>query len=143
MAEGICRKILSEKLGCGVDRLEDFGYKIFSAGVMAANGVRVSNEASIAMSARGIDISGSLSTLLTEELVDESDIIFVMSQSHREYVLRLCEKAGSKCFLLDGKSDIEDPIGAGREIYERCAERLEKLISKRIGELLNESSISK
>lgn len=143
MAEGVCSGILSEKIGCTLDQLSDFGYNVSSAGVMAINGAPASPEAIDAMKTRDIDISSHRSTLLTEELVETSDIIFVMGQAHRHHVLRLDETAENKCFLLDDTGDIGDPIGAGQEVYEKCAQHLEELILKRIGGIFNESSSSK
>lgn len=136
MAEGLGKKYLAEKLQCSLDQLPDFGYKIASAGVMAADGMPVSLEAVSACDDFGTDISGYTSTFLTEELVHDSDLIYVMSQSHYEIISSRFEDIKSKLLLLDDKKDIADPIGASDRVYKDCADQIYKSIKKRFGEVL-------
>ena len=59
-----------------------------------------------------------------------------MCQSHCERVNALSPQAAKKCFLLSEKTNIFDPIGQGQEVYNICAEMIEKAVKKRIGELV-------
>jgi protein-tyrosine phosphatase len=137
MAEGLCKKFLSEKTGCTLDQLGDFGYKIASAGVMAVPGLSATSEAVMACNRFGVDISMHSSSPLTDYLMKKSDVVFAMSKSHLDSIRQVFPKACEKACLLriDGV-DIDDPIGTGQKIYDRCADIIFDSIKKRIGELI-------
>jgi len=135
MAEGMFRKYLAKKLECSVDQLDKMGYKICSAGVMDAAGFPASPEAIAACAAKGIDIRAHKSRWLSEQLVRESDFVFVMSQMHRERVVALSPEAANKCALLAESEGIADPVGQSQEIFNNCADLIEKAVKQRIGEL--------
>lgn len=133
IAEGLCKKYLAEKKGCRLDQLEDLGYKIASAGVMAVDGMPVSIESVSACEQFGIDLSSYVSTAFTGKLLEDSDFIFAMCASHVDNILSRFDGSAGKIFKLRSK-DIEDPIGAGLEIYEKCARDIYKSVQKRIVE---------
>jgi len=135
MAEGVFRKRLAEKFGCKVDQLGKMGYKIVSAGTIGASGWPASAEAVQQCQADGIDISLHVNSALTRQLVNESDLIYVMSNSHRNQILSLCPDSYEKCSLLDEKQEIPDPIGQSIEIYAGCFELINSAIKKRLSEL--------
>ena len=143
MAEGLCRKIMSEKLKCSIDELERIGYKIWSAGVAACGNMLVSPESVEVCRQKGVDISGHLSRPLYGEDADKCDFIFTMSSSHKQFVGMLAPEAVDRCMLLDESGDIADPIGGGVEVYRICAEQIEKALKKRISEMWYEDSSSK
>ena len=155
MAEGFAKKLLAEKLNCdidpappfhskpqgkfrrcGVDWLEQIGYKITSAGVMALNGIDASAEAIRFCDSRGIDITSHKSRRLTAEILKEADYIFAMSAGHKNDIIQLLPEAGQKCMLLNNGGDINDPIGTDAEAYKTCGRTIEKAVNKRISELL-------
>ena len=136
MAEGLAKGYFSDIFGCSVDALDDFGYKVSSAGVAAMPGMPASSESVRVCRQNGIDLSGHQSALLTVADVDESDIIFVMADSHRRAILASVPQAGEKCVLLDEQGDIADPIGQGLEAYQRCYEQIKKAIRQRTSEIL-------
>ncbi|MDH7598116.1 MAG: L-threonylcarbamoyladenylate synthase [Sedimentisphaerales bacterium] len=136
IAEGLCKAYLAKRLGCEVDQLAIMGYSVMSAGVMDLAGMTASNGAKAACAARGVDISGHKSQALTESVIQASDLIFVMDQSHRRAVLDLEPTAADRCLLLDDKGPIPDPIGQSAEVFERCATQIEAAIERRIRELV-------
>jgi protein-tyrosine phosphatase len=136
MAEGIFRKYLAEKLQCDVDRLDKMGYKIISASVMNMSDRPASAEAVTVCAAKGIDITAHRSRNLSREIVEESDLIFVMERMHQKSVAALGSEAADKCMLLAENQESADPIGQSQEFFERCAELIEKAVRKRIGELV-------
>jgi L-threonylcarbamoyladenylate synthase len=136
MAEGIFRKYLAEKLQCDVDRLDKIGYTVISAGVMNMSDRPASAEAVTACAAKGIDITAHRSRNLSREIVEESDLIFVMERMHQKSVAALGSEAADKCMLLAENEEIADPIGQPQEFFNRCAELIEKAVRKRIGELV-------
>lgn len=135
MAEGLFGKYLAEKLTCGIDHLNENGYTLGSAGTMGLSNMPATPQAIIACAAKGADIRRHKSFGLTQQLVEQCDIIYVMTESHRKAVMAVSPGSQAKCFLLDDKRDIPDPIGQSQEIYDRCAELIEKAVKKRIGEL--------
>jgi len=135
MATGIFRKYLAEKLNCAIDRLPEIGYKIYSAGTLGLTGEPATAEAVAACAAKGIDISAHRSAALTRPLVSDCDFIFVMEQMHRDRVIALDQQSAVKCCLL-AETDIDDPIGQSQQVYNNCADRIEKAVKKRISEFV-------
>ncbi len=135
MAEGLFKKHLAEKLGCPIDRLVEKGYTITSAGTLGMVGFPASDEAVETCAAKGVDISGHRSRALTIHLIEQSDLIFAMTRGHRQAVVEMCPEAANKCSLLDDGADIPDPIGQSQAVYDNCAERIDKVITKRIDEM--------
>ncbi|MCX5632465.1 MAG: Sua5/YciO/YrdC/YwlC family protein [Phycisphaerae bacterium] len=136
MAEGFAKKLLAEKLKCGVDRLGQMGYKVASAGVAAMNGIGASAEAIRFCASKSADITSYLSRKLTAKMLGEADYIFVMSAGHKSDIIRLFPAAAQKCMLLNSSGDISDPIGGGDKAYKTCGETIERAVNKRISELL-------
>ncbi len=135
MAEGMFRKYLSEKLGCEVDRVDEFGYKIASAGTFGMVGVAASAESVVACSVKGIDISTHRSRAVDKDLIEASDFIFVMGKGHGNYIGSICPEAASQCRLLLDEADVPDPIGQPQEVYDECANMIETAVRKIIGGL--------
>lgn len=135
MATGIFSKYLAEKLNCDIDQLAELGYKIFSAGTLGMTGASASTEAVRACAAKGIDISVHKSEALTRQLVEQCDFIFAMEQMHRDTVIALDSRSADKCQLL-AENEIDDPIGQSQQVYNDCAELIEKAVKKRISELV-------
>jgi L-threonylcarbamoyladenylate synthase len=136
MAEGLFRKYLAEKIGCGIDDLEENGYKVMSAGTMDMTGAPASIESVRACAAKGVDLTSHASQPLTRSLVDASDFIFGMTRSHCEQVLFLSAEAESKCSLLARDGDIPDPIGRPQERFDLCADMIEAAVKTKLSELV-------
>ena len=136
MAAGLCRKYLAQKIGCTVDQLDKSGYKIGSAGTMAAAGWQASPEAVEVCRAKGADIGWHRSASLSAGLIRQSDMVYAMCRQHRDRVLELCPDADEKCFLLAANMEIPDPMGGSEKEYYYCAELIEKAITKRVSELI-------
>lgn len=136
MAEGLFRKHLAEKIGCGIDELEPLGYKVLSAGTMDMAGMPASIEALLACGRNGVNLDDHRSRRLTRSLVETSDRIFGMARPHCEHVIFLSPEAESKCSLLAGDHEIPDPIGRPQEYFDNCANLIEDAVKARIRELV-------
>jgi tRNA threonylcarbamoyl adenosine modification protein (Sua5/YciO/YrdC/YwlC family) len=136
MAVGILRKYLAEKCGCPLDRVEEKGYKILSAGTMGIIGMPATIQAIAACEARGVDITKHRSLALSRELIEQSDVIYAMSRFHLMQIVSMCPNATERCSLLAETVDIPDPIGQSMEVYENVASVIEKAVKKRIEELV-------
>ena len=133
MAEGLFRKMASERLGCGPEGLEEHGWTVMSAGVAAMTGGRASESAAAVMDEMGIDIHGHEAHPVTEALMRYADHVFTMTASHRQALVMQWPEAADRTatLCLDG-SDISDPIGGPVEQYERCAEQIRGELAKRL-----------
>jgi len=136
MAEGMFKKYLAEKLQCKVDQLEQAGYKISSGGIMNTSCFPASAGAFAACAAKGIDLSAHRNKGLSQELIEESDFIYVMEQIHKDRIIALNPEAANKCFLLAKDKGIADPIGHPQEFFNRCADMIEAAVKERISELV-------
>jgi len=136
MAEGFFRKYLAEKIGCHIDELEDWGYKVLSAGTMDMAGAPASAESIKACAVKGVDIANHASRPLTRALVNASDFIFCMTRSHCEQVLFYSAEAERKCLLLARDRDIPDPIGQPQQRFDSCADLIETAVKTRVSELM-------
>ena len=136
IAEGLFRKYLAEKLNCDVDHLEKIGYKAISAGTLGLAGAPATAEAVAACVAKGADITAHISRPLSIELIDQSDLIFAMTDAHRQRVIAFEPQSAEKCMLLVEGCGVPDPIGQTQQVYDDCAEIIEEAIKKRISELI-------
>ena len=136
MAEALLRKLIAEQLGCKIEEVEQRGILVSSAGVSAAPGGGAAPEAIATMKQRGLDLSRHESQPLTEKLVRQADVIFALTGSHRQAIVRRWPEAEGRTFLVQpDNSDIEDPIGHPAEVYEQCALQIEDALRRRVSEL--------
>jgi len=133
MAEAICRKLLAERLGCTIAELEDRGFVVASAGLAAAIPGEASAEAIRVAAEHGVDLSGHQTQPLTESLVRHADLIYTMTQSHRQAITAQWPNAADRTWLLSASGgDITDPVGGPLERYQRCAAQIEEALRARI-----------
>jgi protein-tyrosine phosphatase len=135
MAVGLCRRLLADRLACSPHDLERLGYSITSAGLAAHYGSGAAPEAAAVMKERGIDISDHTTQPLTHDLARQADRVFTMTHSQLEWVLDLAPEAAERVQMLAAEMDIEDPVGAGPEVYAACAERIETALRQRLAEI--------
>ncbi len=135
MAEGLCRRKLAEKLSCSVDQLDGRGYKVVSAGTMAFAGSNATPEAVQACRELGVDITGHHSKILTLDLVNQADYIFVMDRPHYQAVLSLNPLAETRTVLLGRDQSVSDPIGMQVDGYRKCVQIIKNYVDERVDEL--------
>ncbi len=135
MAAGLALHILAEKLNIPPDELPSRHIVVRSAGVHTSGGMPAAGEAVKILGAMGVDIHKHRSAPLTDDLLRRADMIFTMTQAHREEIISRMPTAGEKTFTLDPDGDIDDPIGQGEQVYRKTAQRLEKLIRNRVVEM--------
>ncbi len=136
MAEAIARKLVADRIGVAQDSIESKGYSVMSAGAAAFPGARATPEAADAVKSLGGDLSKHRSKPLMPELINQADVIFTMSNAHRQAVLAISPASVGKVSTLDPSKDIEDPIGGDASLYHELADELQQLINKRLNEVL-------
>lgn len=136
MAEAICRKLLAERLGCGVEQLTERGVIVASAGLAAMGGSRASPEAVTVLAQCGLPLDQHESQPVTEQLVRQADHIWTMTRAHRQMLIAEWPEAAARTETLSrDQIDIADPIGGPVEYYRKCAEQIQAELAVRVAEL--------
>ena len=129
MAEAIAREELKHRSG-------GEAVQVVSAGVFAMPGAPITPEAEQALRKLGIAAAEHQSRPLTPPLAMQADAIFCMTESHLAALREMAPAAAYKAHLLDpGGASVDDPIGAGSDIYVECAQSLRHMIRHRLDEL--------
>ncbi|MCE7872514.1 low molecular weight protein arginine phosphatase [bacterium CPR1] len=129
-----CRSPMSAALAASLEP----GLKASSAGISAVPDQCASEGALESMRERGLDLSAHRSRRLDARLVEEADLILVMTSDHRRAFEKLFPSAMKRLALLteyarlgaralgspDGE-DVTDPFGCEQSVYDACAEELE------------------
>ena len=131
MAEVVARQVAWER---GMR-----GLTVGSAGTHAWDGQPASEGARDAVRELGLDLESHASTLLTAQVVAESDLLLCMTGSHVASVRALGGEG--RCELLttmahdpddDGDADqpneVSDPFGGSREVYVFALAHVERLV---------------
>jgi protein-tyrosine phosphatase len=134
MASAMARRMIAEQIGVDESDLEKAGIQVRSAGTSAANGEPATSDAVAVMRQQGIDIRPHRSQMLSSELINMSDQIICMTDSHAEAVRAIMPAAASKVELLDPEGGIADPFGAGMDVYQACASRMRDLLAAKLKE---------
>ncbi|MBX2852675.1 MAG: low molecular weight protein arginine phosphatase [Phycisphaeraceae bacterium] len=134
MAEGLAKHALAKLKGVSAEQLEEAGVRVRSAGVMTGGGSPASAQAVEAMEKVGVDLSGHASSALTEDLIQDADVIYTMTDSHRQAVLMHSPAAADKTHRLDPAGDIIDPFGAPVDVYVQTAEMIREALAQRLAE---------
>jgi protein-tyrosine phosphatase len=136
MAEMMLRKHLAEKLQTTLDKLEDCGVLVLSAGIAAAPGGRAANEAVSIMKERGLDLTQHESQPLSDRLVRFADLILTMTRGHREAIINHWPEAAERTYVISrNRGDVADPIGGPPDLYRKCAEQIDAYLSDWVKEI--------
>jgi protein-tyrosine phosphatase len=122
MGAALLKKEIADKLGCGVNELEDHQVHILSAGLSAASGSPAADQAVDVMQEFGLDLSEHRSQPFTERLANFADLILTMTEGHRQAIVSAWPQAAPRTHLIrhDGR-DVPDPIGMPIDVYRSTA----------------------
>ena len=136
MAEMLCKKQISDRLGCKIEEIEDRGVIVASAGIAAGAGGRATAEALKVMDDKGLDLREHVTQPLSDRLVRHADLVLTMTDQHRQAIVGHWPNAAERTHVLcpDG-TDVSDPIGGPQELYRRCAEQIDAALAERISSL--------
>jgi len=129
MAEGIMKKlIIKENLNI---KTED----IKSVGLIAKEGMPVSENSVKALQKIGIDISDYTASVIEEKDLQEADIVLTMTESHENMILQALPQYSDKVFTLsryveNRKEDIKDPYGGSQKEYDNTSKMIIKKLKK-------------
>ena len=134
-----CRSVMAEYLlkskAQGRDDIE-----IISAGTGVYLRSTASSETVAVLLEEGIDAAGHIAQPINSVLLKKSDLIIVMTRSHREQVIERVPAVEQRVYLLkefsnaasNGQNniDVPDPIGQPRSAYKVCLEDIKQAIQK-------------
>jgi protein-tyrosine-phosphatase len=125
MAEAMLRRMIERRGAAG--RL-----CVSSAGISAWTGEAASPEACKAMELRGISLGKHRARRMQLELLEETDLVLTMTDSHKQSLQNAYSAARDKIFLFSEYAglagDVPDPMGGTPVEYERCAEQLARML---------------
>lgn len=136
MAEALCKRMLTAKLGPHVEKIADAGFEILSAGTSAIGGMPASANAVEAGRQAGVDLAGHRSRPLTADLIRQADTIFTMCEHHSQAVVRLLPQAQDKVQRLDPRRDIDDPVGSDVHEYMQCLQQIRTALEARSRDMI-------
>lgn len=134
MAAGLLKKMLEKEGGKGI--------VVLSAGIKHGSFKNPTKEATEAMRAFNVDISAHQTTPLSKNAVEEANLILVMSEEHRRFILALEPKAEEKVFLLkefagyQENLNIRDPFGLPYSVYQRVAGEIKEAMERALPKIL-------
>jgi len=144
MAEAIAKQYLAQSKQ-GKPEIQ-----VISAGTAAIPDEPASEHAQTVLSLFGMNLQGHKARSVRPELIQEADLILVMTQRHKEHILRLVPDAEDKVYLIKeyareneqqsekNNEDIIDPFGLPLEYYQACAEELRVFVNKAVDRLLTD-----
>lgn len=121
LAESLTKKLLSDRLNCTVDELPARGFWVLSAGVAADSGSPASAESCAVAAEFGADLSRHASRPVNPQLLLAADDVIAMTRGHTYALAARYPDTGPTARLLCGDADLDDPIGAGMDVYRECA----------------------
>jgi protein-tyrosine phosphatase len=134
LAEALAKKALADRLGCATEELPGRGFWVLSAGVAAYPGSAASDESVAVAVEFGADLSGHRSRPVNPQLLMAADDVIAMTQGHLQALATRYPNAGPAAKLLCGDDDLDDPIGAGEEVYRECARTIARHLERFLSE---------
>ncbi|HPS19666.1 MAG TPA: hypothetical protein PKY78_01550 [Candidatus Omnitrophota bacterium] len=119
-----CRSILAEAYMRKRFKEEKLDIELRSAGTSAVNGFPPADETITTLEEENINTEDLHSTRITEEMINNADIILVMETIHKARIIDMVPSAGCKVFFLaeyDKEAQeltIPDPIGRSLAFYK-------------------------
>lgn len=136
LAEYMFRAKLAARLDVAAADLASAGYVVASAGTHAPEGGPISRGSLNELRRRGIDASEHRAQRVTADMLARAERVFVMTEDHRDLLLAAQSAADSKVELLAPGEAVADPIGGDEAAYRACADQIERLVERRVEELL-------
>jgi len=135
MAEYILKSVLAQKFPYLQERYEVISRGIIQLGAQQAN----SNAKRALNEIASINADVHRSKMIDKATILSSDLIIVMEEMHKEYIVKIEPTAHSRVFPLrrflneNSEDDIVDPINKSYEVYEEVFERIREGVEELLG----------
>jgi protein-tyrosine phosphatase len=137
LAEALAKRLLADRLRCGIDELPGRGFWVVSAGVSASHGSPAAPESRAVAAELGGDLDAHESRPVNPQLLAAADDVIAMTVNHAQTLVARYPGIGPEPVLLCGDEDLDDHIGAGLGVYRACARtimlHLEKFLPVWVG----------
>ncbi len=127
-----CRSPLCEVMMNKIIKEKNLPFECESAGLAAYSGDEASEGSKLEAKKRGLDLSAHRSRSLSSYMIDKTDLFVVMNISHKMALEKYVPE--EKIRILRG--GIFDPYGGNEDVYEKCANEIEKGLNELVAELL-------
>jgi protein-tyrosine-phosphatase len=111
---------------------ENAGVNFSSAGLSAWDGSPASQHSAECAKNLGLSLKNHRARSLTQDMLDESDLVLTMTQSHKMWIMDVFSDMADKIYSLSeyagGDGDISDPYCHDYKAYEICAGELARLL---------------
>jgi protein-tyrosine phosphatase len=135
LAEGLGKALLAERLGCRVDDLPARGFWLLSAGVATYGGSPATPESVEAGAELGADLRNHRSRPVNPQLLAAADDVIAMTRGHADALAHRFPGVGPRPRLLCPEGgDVDDPIGAGPDVYRACGRAIRDHLGRLIAE---------
>lgn len=139
----VCRSPMAAGLLNAKAQRAGDGERMFAAsvGTWALENQPAAAHAITVMAKRGIDISSHRGRMVSRKLLEDADVVIVMTRSHRDALAAEFPAERHKIHLMselkDRVFDVGDPYGAEISEYDKCANDLEQLIDNGYAKLVS------
>lgn len=141
MAEAIFKRMIADKLQCDIAELPERGFVVLSAGLAAYDGAAASIGARETVLDYNASLDDHVAQNLTDELVQFSDRLIVMTREHKRSVEEMWPGMGPPPVLLCGSEDLPDPVGGPIEEYRSCAAQIAAHLRPMLSEIVGVEGI--
>lgn len=142
-----CRSAMAEIVFNDIiKRSKSIGYYADSAGILAHHTNRISQGAYQTLLKNNFQVPDNFqSTLLTKDLLQNSQYVFVMEQMHKGYILEHFPEYHHKYYLLSEigqqTEEIQDPVYSNRDFYQETFIKIKKYLDILINKIINKERI--
>ena len=102
---------------------------ITSAGIKAARGKPMDKNLEALLASRGYSCEGHLSQRLTGEMISNSNLVLVMEETQKNFIMVRYPESSGKVLMLGkwcGGMEIQDPYRKSPEFYQFVFDQIEK-----------------
>lgn len=140
-----CRSPMAEVITKDAFEKAGIPAKISSAGTVGEVENPATQNAILTMEKRGLDLNNHHPRQITVEMVNEADLVLIMAQKNKDFVLNMPGVHSEKVFLLHEYvngilKNIADPYGESLEIYESTAVEIEEAVQNLAFKLKGEAN---
>lgn len=152
-----CRSVMAEYLLRDRAKKAGIELKVASAGVGAFAGDSAADNAVKVLAELGLDASNHRSKLTHPHLLEEFELILVMTESHKLHLLQLAPHLSERIFLLKELSqtagagqdlgdemektyNILDPFGQSIEVYRESREEIDDAVNEILQNIIMEGN---
>ena len=141
LAEMFCKHHLARQLGCSPEHLPRWGWVVGSAGLAADRHSPASTHAQAVARQYGLSLEAHRSRPLEAAEPQQIDLVVALTAGHRQGLHWALPETPVRLLHAAGR-DIVDPFGGSRDIYNACAQEIERQVELLVEELLQREGIT-